>query len=55
MLAELHRQGVVTEDLNLPDDFNDLELCYRGLCRRDENSLRRRVGTSRLSPTVRVF
>ncbi|KAI0743040.1 hypothetical protein C8Q80DRAFT_1221327 [Daedaleopsis nitida] len=36
LLAELHRRG-------LPDDFDDLELCYRGLCRRDENSLRRRI------------
>lgn len=44
LLAELHRQGIVTEDLCLPDDFEDLELVYRGLCRRDEHSLRRRIG-----------
>ncbi|EIW56377.1 uncharacterized protein TRAVEDRAFT_59518 [Trametes versicolor FP-101664 SS1] len=43
LLKELHRQGVVTDDLCLPDDFDDLELVYRGLCRRDSHSLRRRI------------
>ncbi|KAI1791356.1 hypothetical protein LXA43DRAFT_1140537 [Ganoderma leucocontextum] len=43
LLAELHRKGVITEDLCLPDDFDDLELVYRGLCRRDSRSLRRRI------------
>ncbi|KAM5541004.1 hypothetical protein V8D89_005315 [Ganoderma adspersum] len=43
LLADLHRKGVVTEDLCLPDDFDDLELVYRGLCRRDSRSLRRRI------------
>ena len=48
LLADLHRKGVVTEDLCLPDDFDDLELVYRGLCRRDSRSLRRRIGMSAL-------
>ena len=48
LLADLHRKGVVTEDLCLPDDFDDLELVYRGLCRRNSRSLRRRIGTSAL-------
>ncbi|OCH87702.1 hypothetical protein OBBRIDRAFT_837179 [Obba rivulosa] len=43
LLSELHVQGVLTEDLCLPDDFNDLELVYRGLCRKDAHSARRRI------------
>ncbi|KAH8092177.1 hypothetical protein BXZ70DRAFT_951513 [Cristinia sonorae] len=43
LLAKCHERGIVTEDLNLPDDWMDLENCYRGLCRRDENSRRRRI------------
>ncbi|KAI0325262.1 hypothetical protein GY45DRAFT_1330494 [Cubamyces sp. BRFM 1775] len=43
LLRELHQEGIVTEDLCLPDDFDDLELVYRGLCRRDSQSLRRRI------------
>ncbi|KZT68564.1 hypothetical protein DAEQUDRAFT_745631 [Daedalea quercina L-15889] len=43
LLGELHRRGILTEDLSLPDSFDDLELVYRGLCRRDSSSLRRRI------------
>ncbi|KAI0659500.1 hypothetical protein C8Q70DRAFT_915132 [Cubamyces menziesii] len=43
LLKTLHEQGIITEDLCLPDDFDDLELVYRGLCRRDSHSLRRRI------------
>ncbi|TBU54960.1 hypothetical protein BD310DRAFT_826872 [Dichomitus squalens] len=43
LLAELHRQDIVTEDLCLPDNFEDLELVYRGLCRKGPGSLRRRI------------
>ncbi|KAI0369528.1 hypothetical protein BV20DRAFT_1053124 [Pilatotrama ljubarskyi] len=43
LLRELHQQGIITEDLCLPDDFDDLELIYRGLCRKDSDSLRRRI------------
>ncbi|RDX49708.1 hypothetical protein OH76DRAFT_1403288 [Lentinus brumalis] len=43
LLAVLHRKGIITEDLSLPRDFEDLELCYRGLCRRDPQSRRRRI------------
>ncbi|KAI0772384.1 DNA polymerase beta palm-domain-containing protein [Trametes elegans] len=43
LLMELHRQDVVTEDLCLPDDWDDLELVYRGLCKRDAHGLRRRI------------
>ena len=46
LLAELHKKGIITEDLSLPKDFEDLELVYHGLCRRDEHSRRRRIGTS---------
>lgn len=28
----------------MPDDWNDLELIYRGLCRKDIQSKRRRIG-----------
>ncbi|OSX58463.1 hypothetical protein POSPLADRAFT_1153086, partial [Postia placenta MAD-698-R-SB12] len=44
LFRELHRQGILTEDLNIPGSFDDLELIYRGLCRRDVNSSRRRIG-----------
>lgn len=44
MLNDLHSSGVITEHLSLPDDWNDLELSYRGLCRRDASSKRRRIG-----------
>ncbi|KAH9942097.1 hypothetical protein B0H21DRAFT_824163 [Amylocystis lapponica] len=43
LLEELHRQGIITEDLCVPDDFDDLELIYRGLCRKQPGSPRRRI------------
>jgi len=43
LLAELHRQEIVTEDLSIPHDFDDLELVYRGLCRMRPGSPRRRI------------
>ncbi|TCD65161.1 stretch-activated cation channel mid1 [Steccherinum ochraceum] len=43
LLMKCHERGIVTEDLNLPNDWSDLENIYRGLCRRDENSRRRRL------------
>ncbi|KAH9929394.1 uncharacterized protein B0H18DRAFT_996945 [Fomitopsis serialis] len=43
LLGELHHRGIITEDLSLPDSFDDLELVYRGLCRRDSSSQRRRI------------
>ncbi|KAH8114995.1 Nucleotidyltransferase [Phellopilus nigrolimitatus] len=42
LLKELHLHGILTEDLAVPD-FNSLEGTYRGLCRRDEASIRRRI------------
>ncbi|KAF5376697.1 hypothetical protein D9615_007866 [Tricholomella constricta] len=33
LLRDLHAGGILTEDLALPDDPNDLEAIYRGLCR----------------------
>ncbi|EIW76555.1 hypothetical protein CONPUDRAFT_63239 [Coniophora puteana RWD-64-598 SS2] len=32
LLDELHELDILTEDLSVPDDYSDLELCYRGLC-----------------------
>ena len=44
LLKELHRAGVLTEDLSMPDNVRDLECCYRGLCRLPEpGSKRRRI------------
>ena len=40
-----HARGVITDDLVMPDNWNDLELIYRGLCRKDTQSKRRRIGT----------
>jgi DNA polymerase lambda len=33
LLRDLHAAGIITEDLSVPDDWNDLEAVYRGLCR----------------------
>lgn len=55
LLRELHQQGIITEDLCLPEDFDDLELVYRGLCRKDANSPRRRIGMCRASVIVTSF
>jgi len=38
-----HAWGIITDDLVMPDDWNDLELIYRGLCRKDALSRRRRI------------
>ncbi|KAI0076868.1 Nucleotidyltransferase [Panus rudis PR-1116 ss-1] len=43
LMRELHAKGIMTEDLSIPDDWQNLEICYRGLCRRDENSKMRRI------------
>ncbi|KAF8522770.1 Nucleotidyltransferase [Hysterangium stoloniferum] len=39
----LRRHGILTEDLAVPEDWHGLEAIYRGLCRRDESSRRRRI------------
>ncbi|KAG6844101.1 hypothetical protein H0H87_009776 [Tephrocybe sp. NHM501043] len=44
LLARLHAAGILTEDLALPEDPDDLEAIYRGLCRvpgRDDSKRRR--------------
>ncbi|KDQ56029.1 hypothetical protein JAAARDRAFT_79538 [Jaapia argillacea MUCL 33604] len=43
LLRELHRRKIITEDLSLPEDLDDLEAIYRGLCRKDATSKRRRI------------
>ncbi|KAJ3556163.1 hypothetical protein NM688_g2180 [Phlebia brevispora] len=43
LLHELRKRGIVTEDLCVPEDWDDLELVYRGLCRKDSGSRRRRI------------
>ncbi|THH03700.1 hypothetical protein EW145_g6078 [Phellinidium pouzarii] len=43
LLKEMHLHGILTEDLAMPDDLDDLEATYRGLCRRDQSSRRRRI------------
>jgi hypothetical protein len=45
LLRELHTAGILTEDLALPEDPDDLEASYRGLCRLPhiEGSRRRRI------------
>ncbi|KAH0833828.1 hypothetical protein J3R83DRAFT_10992 [Lanmaoa asiatica] len=42
LLERLHAAGVVTEDLAVPDDFSDLELVYRGLCKLPASGAKRR-------------
>ena len=45
LLRELHTAGILTEDLALPDDPDDLEVTYRGLCHLPhiEGARRRRI------------
>ncbi|KIJ41924.1 hypothetical protein M422DRAFT_75575 [Sphaerobolus stellatus SS14] len=43
LCSQLKREGILTEDLALPEDWNGLEATYRGLCRLDEKSKRRRI------------
>ncbi|KAL0952633.1 hypothetical protein HGRIS_006880 [Hohenbuehelia grisea] len=44
LLGKLHDAGIVTEDLALPDESDELECVYRGLCRLPaEGSKRRRL------------
>ncbi|KAF9239466.1 hypothetical protein BU15DRAFT_46657, partial [Melanogaster broomeanus] len=42
LLERLHAAGILTEDLALPEDFSDLELTYRGLCKLPDAGARRR-------------
>ncbi|KAF8882840.1 hypothetical protein BD779DRAFT_905556 [Infundibulicybe gibba] len=42
LLDDLHKAGVLTEDLALPEDPHDLEATYRGLCRLPHKASRRR-------------
>ncbi|KAI9459348.1 hypothetical protein HD554DRAFT_2206999 [Boletus coccyginus] len=42
LLERLHAAGIMTEDLAVPDDFSDLELVYRGLCKLPEPGAKRR-------------
>ena len=42
LLEQLHAAGIITEDLAIPDDFSDLELVYRGLCKLPESGAKRR-------------
>ncbi|KAI0799730.1 Nucleotidyltransferase [Irpex lacteus] len=43
LIDELHARKVITEHLSVPENWHDLELCYRGLCRRDGMGKRRRI------------
>lgn len=42
LLEQLHAAGILTEDLAVPDDFSDLELVYRGLCKLPASGAKRR-------------
>lgn len=33
LLQALHQAGILTDDLALPDSFDNPEACYRGLCK----------------------
>ncbi|KXN90759.1 DNA polymerase lambda [Leucoagaricus sp. SymC.cos] len=44
LLPILHKEGIITEDLAIPENFAELECVYRGLCRLPrEDSRRRRI------------
>ncbi|KAF9446855.1 hypothetical protein P691DRAFT_732480 [Macrolepiota fuliginosa MF-IS2] len=42
LLPVLHKAGIITEDLAIPEDLRDLECVYRGLCRLPQPGSRRR-------------
>lgn len=42
LLDQLHAAGILTEDLAVPEDFSDLELVYRGLCKLPVSGAKRR-------------
>ncbi|XP_006455903.1 hypothetical protein AGABI2DRAFT_227537 [Agaricus bisporus var. bisporus H97] len=42
LLAALHKGGIITEDLAIPENSADLECVYRGLCRLPSPGSRRR-------------
>lgn len=42
--------GIIVDHLSIPRNWWNLELVYHGLCRRDENSPVRRLGTSLIAP-----
>lgn len=42
LLEQLHATGILTEDLAVPNDFSDLELVYRGLCKLPAPGAKRR-------------
>lgn len=54
LLKKLHEQKILTEDLAIPEDMEDLELTYRGLCRHGGNGRRRRIGGFLTYLVVRV-
>lgn len=43
LLRDLHTAGILTEDLAVPEDPDDLEAIYRGLCRVAKGAKRRRI------------
>jgi len=44
LFQKLHTLGILTEDLSVPEDWEDLEAVYHGLCRLPtEGSRRRRI------------
>ncbi|KAI0687948.1 hypothetical protein BC835DRAFT_1285779, partial [Cytidiella melzeri] len=43
LIDDLHGRNVITEHLSIPENWNNLELSYRGLCRRDRMGKRRRI------------
>ncbi|KAI0087507.1 Nucleotidyltransferase [Irpex rosettiformis] len=43
LIDELHARNVITEHLTVPEKWDDLELVYRGLCRRGALGKRRRI------------
>jgi DNA polymerase lambda len=44
LLQSLHQQGILSHDLSLPEDLDDLETSYRGLCQMRNGGKQRRIG-----------
>lgn len=44
LLRRLRSESILTADLGLPDDADDLEAKYMGICRRSPEDKMRRIG-----------
>jgi hypothetical protein len=44
LLRTLHQEDILSHDLSVPEDLDDLETSYRGLCQMRKGGKQRRIG-----------